>query len=118
MYKNIRYGLTHMGQTTIFKLRFSNVEDELFTKIKAITHWQESIVTEYKGKKYFTIVGAFPASQNYKFQTLKDLALNKRKFNEVIAKAEILDNQLNEIDCYDSSQFVAEYQAKFMLDSF
>ena len=118
-YKNIKFGLTFMGQTTIFKIRLSSFEDELYTKLKAITHWQDNIVTEYKDKKYFTIVGAFHSTNNYKFQLIKNISLNKRKLNQAIIEAASLGQQLKSLEGIDTitvSKDWSEYLTP--LDSF
>lgn len=83
-FNQIKFGLTTIGQTTMFKLRFNSIEDELYNKLKAITYWQESKTTNNKGKVYFTIIGAIHFSQLNKFKNIKDISLNKRNLNRIL----------------------------------
>ena len=118
MYKNIRYGHMFIGQTTTFKLRFSSIEDTLYKSLKAFTDWQDSYITEFKGKSYFNIVGAFHESHNERFKLLKDIALNDRDIAAAKNKSAILGQHLEELEEHEQTKLILQYQAKFMLDSF
>lgn len=83
-FNQIKFGLTTIGQTTMFKLRFNLSENELYNKLKVITYWQDFKTTSVKGKTYFTIIGAFHSSQLNKFKNIKDMSLNKRNLNKIL----------------------------------
>lgn len=83
-FNQIKFGLTTIGETTMFKLRFNLSENELYNKLKVITYWQDFKTTSVKGKTYFTIIGAFHSSQLNKFKNIKDMSLNKRNLNKIL----------------------------------
>jgi hypothetical protein len=112
-YKNIKFGTTVMGQTTIFKIRFNSVEDELYKKLKTITLWQETILTstlkadkngQRKQKNYFTIVGAFNTNNKGKFRIITQYHLNKRNFNIALKKHEESVSNMNIMELEEKYQ--------------
>lgn len=116
-FKNIKFGTTVLGHTTIFKIRFNSVEDELYKKLKTITHWQETILTstlkadkygQRKKKNYFTIVGAFNTNNKEKFRTITQYYLSKRNFNIALQKHEESISNMNIMELeekYSANQF-------------
>ena len=105
-FNQIKFGLTTIGQTTMFKLRFNSTENELYNKLKAITYWQECKATKVNGKNYFTIIGAFHSSQLSKFKNIKDISINKRDLNKILEQRK----ELLEIE--DAIETQKEYNAR------
>ena len=106
-FNQIKFGLTTIGETTMFKLRFNLSENELYNKLKVITYWQDFKTTSVKGKTYFTIIGAFHSSQLNKFKNIKDMSLNKRNLNKILEQRkelleieEAIENQKEAFDGY------------------
>lgn len=67
MYKTIKHGITFQGQTAIFKLRFAEERPNFIAEINKYAYWLETWKTEYKGKTYYYIAGAFHSSQTQNF---------------------------------------------------
>jgi hypothetical protein len=97
-FNQIKFGLTTIGQTTMFKLRFNSIESELYNKFRAITYWQECKTTSVNGKTYYTIIGAFHSSQLSKFKNIKDISLNKRDLNKILEQRKELLEIENSIE--------------------
>jgi hypothetical protein len=63
MYKTMKHGITFQGQTASFKLRFAEERPNFEREISRYTYWLDKWQTEYKGKTYYYIAGAFHSSQ-------------------------------------------------------
>ena len=109
-FNQIKFGLTTIGQTTMFKLRFNSIENELYIKLKTITYWQECKTTSVNGKIYYTIIGAFHCSQLSKFKNIKDISINKRDLNKILEQRK----ELLEIE--ESIETQKEYNERISQD--
>lgn len=67
MYKNIKFGITFHGQTTSFKIRFSEQRPNFIRELKKHCYWIDEFTTMYRGKTYHCIVGSFHCSVNQIF---------------------------------------------------
>ena len=109
-YKNMSFGCKKYGQTVLFQIKYSSVEDDLFDRVKKFTYWQDCFVT--KGTKlmygkpvetnYWTIVGSYHISYHKRCKVLSKYFLNKRNFIKLSDEFEQSCREMDILDCVES----------------
>ena len=127
-YAHMAFGCKKQGQSVIFKIKYSSVEDDLFKKLKTITHWQDSFTTKKTTLNkfntpvvvtYYWIVGSFHIDKKKTFRVITQYFLNERnlkiaQMNQMISHSNY--GELLMIEEYETRQ--QDYDNMYSLDSF
>jgi len=108
-YNNMQFGCKKHGQSVLFKITYSSVEDELFARIAKFTYWQDSFVSTgtklmYGNPvptKYWTIVGSYHISYHKRFKVLSKFFLQKRNFIKLSNEFEQTCRDMDILDCVE-----------------
>jgi len=125
-YQSMNFGCKKHGQSIVFKIKYSTVEDELFKAIKQFTYWQDSYVTEGTkleyGKpvptSYFIIVGSFHISNKKRFKALCDFYIDKRDYEIAYNKYKKSQEALEMLELNQEYERYLSYQDDYVESQF